>query len=122
MDSESSPVTRGYRKFFEIYRVDVDRIPRFDQFVLALKEALIACQESAEKARARPAAPGSHSSDIKTERTRLGISLKALARRSGVSVLTVRGIERGTIKRPQQGTLKKILEALDAESSLPAKG
>lgn len=118
MDYVESPVTRGYRRFFDVYRVDIDRIPKFDQFVLALREALTACHESANKLVGETSDPGG-APDIKGERTRKGISIKALARKAGVSVLTLRHIERGKAK-PQKATLKKIVDALrDAEPPAP---
>lgn len=109
MEYNESAITRGYRKFFDVYRVDIDRIPKFDQFVLALREALTACDEAARKSLSGPVE--SSSPDVKASRLRLGLSLKALARKSGVSVLTLRGVERGTVK-PQKGTLAKIQDAL----------
>lgn len=113
MDYSESPVTKGYKKFFEIYKADIDRIPHFDQFVMALRESLIVCQVSALKGRAQPAEVGANASEIKEARTRLGMSIKELARRSGISVLTLRGLERGKVK-PQAATLKKVQDALQA--------
>lgn len=111
MDYGESPVTRGYKKFFEIYKADIDRIPMFDQFVLALKEALTVCQVTSAKGAPRAAAPAGDAGQFKAARLRLGLSLKALSRAAHISVLTLRGLERGTV-RPQAGTLKKLTEAL----------
>lgn len=57
--------------------------------------------------------------DLASARRRAHLSQQELANASGVSLRTIKNIERGGVRTPQPHTLRRILEALEANAPAP---
>ena len=58
-------------------------------------------------------------------RIRSGLTQRELAERSGVSVRTVRALEKGVVAQPQAASLRRLAATLDVDAALlavPAPG
>ncbi|MFE4311747.1 BTAD domain-containing putative transcriptional regulator [Streptomyces sp. NPDC056664] len=59
---------------------------------------------------------------VRAARTRNGVSQRHLAEKSGIGLRTLREIERGRVRAPRSGSLRRIAEALDEPALLAQVG